>query len=234
MAQKVGIKAYYFGFLRQLKKDKKRFAYLQLIAKNEEDITKWFSEYIFRRSEGRHVAITNFGKSKERKFDLVVIDFSKATEEALGRVKEYKDSLRINYILEAKYFRNRHRFSVSSATDEISGPMKTLKKQCEIDFEDEEEPTTHGGYKVKLLNHKKDVLGLVYCSFVSLKKNDPKKNEFFSRIRDLGKDHFRSYHYDKPGVNLNTAYNDCKIRLGNVNYYCTFKLGFWRNNDVDL
>lgn len=98
MPATTGLTKIYYRFIKHLSKPsvKLRIAPLQLVGKIEDYMTKEFVFHIHRESEGRRFAIVNSGSKGEPKIDISVIKAANGGHQAES-------------LVEAKYFRNRHR-----------------------------------------------------------------------------------------------------------------------------
>jgi hypothetical protein len=163
-------------------------------------------------SGGERLILQNIGSKGEQKIDLVVVS---------GDIDN--NELQIEAAVEAKYLRNCHRYEVNnSAKDEIPTALKELKEQTGKLIK-----KTHGGHGVHLHSHTNEIYGLVFASFVSEKKNDPSKEEYFLSI--LNSKHsacFKYHDLDKPY--FRKVYDDEKIIVLGSPRYATMRVGLWK------
>lgn len=208
-----GITSLFYSFLDTLKKEKEKLALLQLTGKIEEYLVKEFVYHIHLKSEGNRFALINLGNRGEQKIDICILK---------GRSPERDDKAKIVGFIEAKYLRNRHRVWKSSAKDEITTTLKSLKKQLHT-FK----PMKHAEYPVNLSSKRKSIYGLVFASYVNESKDEDDKNRFYKGI--LEKDIAKKFRYhDLPEPYFRKVYDDVKITVLNTDYHVTMRAGLWR------
>lgn len=209
---KHGIIRYYYDFLKQMQVNKSKYAFLQLCGKIEEYLVKEFISYIFIASKGERFALQNIGLKGEKKIDIVIVN---------GNIDE--DDLNIEAAVEAKYLRNCHRYNVNnSAKDEISTALKELKNQTGKLLKDD-----HGGYGIHLHSKTKEIYGLVFSSFVSNIKDDPKKKIYYQSILDSEQCNIFRYHdLEKPY--FRRIYDDVDVKVLDSTRFVTLRAGLWK------
>lgn len=194
-------------FLKYLCQQKEKIAYLQLIGKLEEYLVKEFCYYIFLNSKGKEFAVINVGGKKKKE---QVIDICILTGKNL-------DDPEIKFMIEAKYFRNKHRFRYN-ATDEITTTLKSLNSQMH-DYNVE----THGWFKVS--PNVKKIFGLVFASYIGGKKNTQEKENFYQRILKAAKENLNNLNVlDNMFEDI---YNDIEVKLIDKTFFVTLKAGLW-------
>lgn len=206
---KTGITSFFYSFLGHIKKEKRKFAILQLVGRMEDYLVKEFIYHIYRESGGNRFALTNTGSKGEQKFDIAILS---------GYLKKPS----ITGLIEAKYLRNWHRAWRSDATDETTTVLKSLRKQLGF-FSIKQQ----GNFRVKLASRSKDIYGLVFASYVCAKKDRKAKESFFkSQLENPVAQTFR-YH-DLRKAYFRSVYDDVRITvLGGVRY-ASLRVGLWK------
>ncbi|KKK54558.1 hypothetical protein LCGC14_3083500, partial [marine sediment metagenome] len=189
------LKSTFKPFLKYLTQQKEKIAYLQLIGRLEEYLVKEFCYYVFLNSKGKELAVINMGSNKEQKIDICILS------------GENLDDPEIKFMIEAKYFRNKHRFRLSlSATDEITTTLKSLNSQMH-NYNSE----THGWFKVS--PYVKKIFGLIFISYISEEKNIQEKEKYFQRIIKTAKENLNNL---KVLDNMSEdVYDDIEVNLIN-------------------
>ncbi len=205
-----GVTPLYYSFLKKIKNEKKKFAYLQLIGRIEDYLVKGFIYHIYDKSKGTRFAYPNIGRKGERKYVIAIMDDI--------------DNPTIKGLIEAKYFRNKHRISDNDASDENSTTLKSLSSQL-----GKFNKLKHSYYPVKLSSHNNEVYGLVFASFVSLEENDQKLDSFFKKILTKASD-FNLIYHDLKSPYFNQIYEKTEIKLCKKTIFCTLRAGLWRKN----
>jgi len=211
MSKSLGVTKFFYGFLKHLGKERNKIASLQLSGRLEDSLVHEFIYYVYSSSKGSRFAFTNLGKANEQKVDIVITSGSYE-----------KKSIRA--MIEAKYLRNRHRFSKSNAEDEIATTLRSLKKQLHK-FEESE----HAGLTVKLSSNRQDIYGLVFASYVSFNQENLQddKERFFSKcLSEASKLGFRYHDLDKPY--WRTAFEDEKVKALKTSLSISLRAGLWR------
>ena len=198
-------------FLEYLHQEKEKISYLQLIGKLEEFLVKEFCYFIFTNSEGMECAVVNMGskKTKEQEIDICILSGTSL------------DDPKIIWLIEAKYFRNRHRFKQYNATDEITTTMKSLNKQMHNYNVD-----THGWFKVSSKVTK--IFGLVFASYVSEEQNTQEKQNYSQRILKAAKEKIE----DLVVIDnmFEDIYDEVVINLFDKTFYVSLKAGLWEKS----
>ena len=91
----MNIELFFEDFIKELKRQEEKIAYLLLIGKEEDYLVKEFCYVLFEKSHGEYFAITNMGDQGENKIDICVIK---------GEDLDNLDTLKIIELIEAKYF----------------------------------------------------------------------------------------------------------------------------------
>jgi len=201
------LKSTFKPFLKHLNQQKEKIAYLQLIGKLEEYLVKEFCYYVFLNSKGKEFAVINMGgrKRKEQEIDICILS---------GR---NLDDPEIKFMIEAKYFRNKHRFRYN-ATDEITTTLKSLNSQMH-----DSNVETHGWFKVS--PYVKKIFGLVFLSYISEEKNIQEKEKYYQRIIKTAKENLNNL---KVLDNMSEdVYDDIEVKLINKTFFVTLKAGLW-------
>lgn len=205
----VSITNSFYEFLEYLNKNNEKISSLQLTGKIEDYLVKEFVYFIYKKSGGKNFVLVNIGNKNQQKIDLCLIkgnDSEKA--EIFG-------------LIEAKYIRNNHRIWDNSAMDEITTILNDLHRQLHI-FN----TLNHGGFNVHLISKTNTIYGLVFASFVSKTKNDPKKINFYDAILNKAGANFRYHDLKKPY--FRPIYEDIQVTILNTKFYVTLKAGFWK------
>jgi len=217
---KRGVTTIYYSFIRYLKRNRSKFAFLQVAGRMEDVLVKEFAYHIWRESKGSRYPMTNVGNEQEQKFDIVIL------RGRLGETKEKSESsCEICSLIEAKYLQRRHRAWEFNANDETRPSLKGLRRQL-----GEFRSGKHYGFRVKLQARNRDVYGLVMASYVSPRPNGGPKRE--SEKEGLFKDALNSasgfrYH-DLPTPRFDRVYDDIKVSLLEGKRYCTLRAGLWK------
>jgi len=203
---------YVLSFKNVLRKNKKKYAFLQLTGKNEDYLVKELMFMIYRKSNG-WMTLSNLGNKSELKHDIGILNGNVNKESVVG-------------LIEAKYLRNRHRYWEAKATDESRGALKDLGRQLK-----KKTRQTHGGRRLRLRSLNKAVYGLVFASYISEKKDDAKDGFLKKQLKIATEYKLVSCGADKP--QLKVVYEDEKVRLfGKKDFYVTLWMGMWRRSDV--
>ncbi|MCH7500284.1 MAG: hypothetical protein IH886_09785 [Nitrospinae bacterium] len=203
-----GVTPLYYSFLEKIKSEREKFAYLQLIGRIEDYLVKEFIYHIFIKSKGTRYAYPNVGNKGERKYDIAIMNDI--------------NNPKITALIEAKYFRNKHRISDNDASDENTTTLRDLSSQM-----GKFNKPKHSYYSVKLIGHNKEIYGLVFASFVSLEENDKKLNSFFNKILTKASE-FKLIYHDHKHPYLNKVYEKTLIKVCGKDVFCTLKAGLWR------
>lgn len=206
---KTGITSFFYSFLGHIKKEKRKFAFLQLVGRLEDYLVKEFIYHIYRESAGNRFALTNTGSKGEQKFDIAILS-------------GYLEKPSIIGFIEAKYLRNWHRAWSSDATDETTTVLKSLAKQLGSFV-----LQGHGNFPVKLASRSKDIYGLIFASYVCDKKDRKAKESFFKS--QLGNHMAQTFRYhDLRKAYFRSVYDDVRITiLGGVRY-ASLRVGLWK------
>jgi hypothetical protein len=215
-----GIGSTYYSFIQYLKKNRQKFAFLQLTGRMEDMLVKEFAYHIWRQSKGSWYPMTNVGKKDDRqKFDIAIL------RGTIGDTREESErSCKICGLVEAKYLQRRHRAWEGNANDETKGSLDGLRDQLGKFNSDRQY-----GFKVELQARNNDIYGLVIASYVSptpdgIVRHKGDKKEFFGRIQEDAR--FR--YLDMPKPYLNKVYDDVRIRLLKGERYCSLRAGLWK------
>lgn len=213
MSATTGLTKNYYSFLRHLGRPsvKRRIAPLQLVGKIEDYLTKEFASHIHCESEGRRFVIVNSGSKGEPKIDMAVIKPATGGHQAEA-------------LVEAKYFRNRHRLSPHdmSAVDEHIQSIRELSKQ--ISFVPLE---TQGLHSVGLRSRTTKVYGLVFVSYTRPDDADDRKDKYFSSfLKSAG--NFGFHYHDLKKPYLRSAYEDSPTTVLGMKWRITLRIGLWR------
>jgi len=199
------LKLKFTPFLKYLNQQKEKISYLQLIGKLEEYLVKEFCYYVFLNSKGKEFAVINMGSNKEQKIDICIL------------TGENLDDPEIKFMVEAKYFRNKHRFRYN-ATDEITTTLKSLNSQMH-DYNVE----THGWFKVSPTLKK--IFGLVFASYIGKKKNPQEKKNYYQRILKAAKENLNNLNVlDNMFEDI---YDDIEVKLLDKVFFVSLKAGLW-------
>jgi len=205
-----GIEKLYGFFLRNLREQKHKIAVLQLTGRIEDFLVKEFVYFAYEKSGRKIFALTNIGKRGQKKIDICLL-----------RGKNLRE-VEVYGMIEAKYFRNRHRFKSSNAMDETSPTLNSLKKQL-YPFKG----NSQGGFKVNLLSLTDNIYGLILASYVNEKKDNKVKKNFYQAILSKAEErNFRSHDLQKPY--FNPVFEDVKSKVLNTNFYVTLRAGLWK------
>ena len=211
MSKSLGVTRFFYGFIKHLGEERNKIASLQLSGRLEDYLVHEFIYYVYSSSNGSRFAFTNMGKANEQKVDIVITSGSYE-----------KKSIRA--MIEAKYLRNRHRFSKNNAEDEITTTLRSLKKQLHKFAEGK-----HAGLPVKLSSTRQDIYGLVFASYVSFSQeesNDDKERFFSKCLSEASKLGFRYHDLHKPY--WRTAFEDEKIEALKTSLTISLRAGLWR------
>ena len=212
-----GIAPLYYEFTKYLglPEVRDRVAPLQLVGRMEDYLVKEFARYILRASDGRRFVESNSGRRGEQKVDLVVL---RAAADG-GEILEA--------LVEAKYFRNRHRRSshCTDAMDEIRGSLRSLQSQLRL-----RPVTVHGTHPVKLRARRFRVYGLVFASYARLSSEPNRKPDFFARVLREAQEFGLRYH-DLPKPYFRHAYEDIPVDALGARWLVTLRVGLWRGVD---
>lgn len=208
-----GISEYYYEYIKYLQSQQKRIAPLQLTGKLEEYFVREFVHFVFEKSSGKHLVLTNYGNSRERKIDMCFIRRDRSNPDPV-----------IFGMVEAKYIRNIHRIHEDKkAWDEIDETLKSLHDQTGTCKEEK-----HGDLEVKLISKNHRIYGLVFASHVTYKdENSSDSKEFFNKILEKAKDRFKFYDLLNQNPRLDAIYNREKIKVLGKTAYATLKAGLW-------
>jgi len=207
----MNIELFFEDFIKELKRQEEKIAYLQLIGKEEDYLVKEFCYVLFEKSNGEYFAITNMGDQGENKIDICVIK---------GEDLDNLDTLKIIELIEAKYFRNKHEFRTHLGDDDISSPMKELNKQMSVI---DKNKNTHGWLKLNPGLRKMN--GLVFVSYVSPEINDENKEKYYNKVIKKARDCLVNVNHEK--LSLKSVFDDFKIKLANKNRYVSLRVGLW-------
>lgn len=204
-----GVTPLYYSFFEYLHNQKEKIASLQLIGKLEDYLVKEFCYHVYKESNREVLPLVNFYKKGEQRIDI-----------CLFRGKNLED-IEIYGMIEAKYFRNRHRLWHYDAKDEITTTLNDFKRQLHV-FEGK----THGGFNVNLLSKTNEIYGLIFASYVSKNKDRHLKDNFFNKILEKANQNFRYHDYSKPYFRM--VYNEEEIKIFDSIFYSTLKIGLWK------
>lgn len=194
-------------FAEDLKANKKKLSLLQLVGKLEEYVVKELAFFLYCHYDFQKLPLINIGNRGQHKIDLVLIS---------GNIDD--QILKIELAIEAKYFRNTHRFYyLNSAEDEIPGEIKKLISQT-----DPLTPGTHSYFEVP---KSMEIHGLVIGSFVSDSNNDPGRDVFFQRT--LGRAGMDKFHKSR----FIPVYEDVRVVAGDCERFATLRLCPLRRNE---
>ena len=162
-----GIIRLYYEFLDHLRKPENasRIAPLQLAGKIEDYLTKEFASYIVAASCGSRYVVVNSGLRNEPKIDMALLKVD----------NENHKILTAKHLIEAKYFRNRHRISEidGDSEDEFSTSFCDFRRQLAFI-----PGTMHGYHGVKLRARVPMVYGLALVSYTR-RTQDPDQKTIF-------------------------------------------------------
>ncbi len=213
MPRVIGITRLYYGYLKHLAKPStlRRIAPLQLVGKIEDYLVKEFATFVSNSSESTRFCIVNSGNKNEPKIDLALIKRSKS-----GYVAEA--------LIEAKYFRNRHRLSKTDldAVDEHKQSLVELKKQLSYTPE-----ATLGFHEVKLRSKSTKIYGLVFVSYARPSHAEDRKTEYFAQFLQKSEEHGFQYH-DLKKPYLRSIYEDKPINVLGQQWLVTLRGALWR------
>ena len=197
-------------FLQYLNINRQRIAYLQLQGKLEDFLVKEFCYFIYTKSKGRYATVVNMGKKnkEEKRIDICIISGQQLDLEQIEIVG----------LIEAKYFRNWHRFLPLSAEDNLRTLMKDFNRQIY-----RVEKDTHGWFNLNSSVNK--VNAIAFASFVSYEQNDSKKEMYYTKILNIAKEVFANYIIST--FSFQKAYEDTEIELFNKKIYVTLRAGIW-------
>jgi hypothetical protein len=196
-------------FIKELKRQEEKIAYLQLLGKEEDYLLKEFCYVLFKKSNGEYFTITNKGNKKENKIDISVIK---------GEDLDNHDTLEIVEMIEAKYFSNKHEFRTHLRDADIGSPMKELNNQMRyID------KNTHGW--LKLSPNVRKTNGLVFVSYVSPEISKESKENYYNKILEKARDSIKNINY--KSLSLKSVFEDIIIAFANKNRYISLRVGLW-------
>ena len=202
---------YFKGFIKKLKKNKEKIAYLQLLGKQEKYLVNEFCHCLFETSNGEYFAITERGDKGEKKIDICVVK---------GDDLDNLNTLRIIELIEAKYFANKPGFRTHLANDDIGTPMKELNDQM---YFIDKNKNTHGWLQLSPDLHK--INGLAFVSYVSSEANKEKKEKYFKKVLKEAKEKINNINHEK--LVLEDVFDDVEIKLANKTRYVSLRLGLW-------
>ncbi len=215
-----GISPTYYSFLKYVRKNSLKFAFLQLAGRMEDMLVKEFAYHIWHESHGSRYPMTNVGNKGEQKFDIVVL------RGTLGKTKKDSEaSCEVCTLVEAKYVQRRHRAWEFNANDETKSSLKGLQRQLGKFKSD-----NHYGFRVKLQARNSDIYGLVIASHVAIETSrgpsrTSEKERFFGGVLQGAKD-FR--YLDLPKARFDKVYDDVDVTLLNGKRYCSLRVGLWK------
>ena len=213
-----GIIRLYYEFLDHLRKPENasRIAPLQLAGKIEDYLTKEFASYIVAASCGSRYVVVNSGLRNEPKIDMALLKVD----------NENNKILIAEHLIEAKYFRNRHRISEidGDSEDEFSTSFRDFHRQLAFI-----PGTMHGYHGVKLRARVPMVYGLALVSYTRRTQDPDQKLIFYKRFRNKASKYGFRYH-DLPLPYLPSAFEDFPIQLLGQSWLVTLKVGLWRLN----
>ena len=209
-----GILETYYSFLKHLEVKKEEISVLQLTGRIEGFLVKEFVYFIHRSSGGRNFALVNVGNKNQQKIDLCLINGNSV------------NSAKIYGLIEAKYFRNRHRLWTSNAMDEITPTLKDLSRQLHV-FEG----YSHGVFNVNLKSRANVIYGLVFASYINETKNEAGKRNFYKTILDKASENFKYHDLSRPY--FRPIFDDFKVRVLNTDFYVTLKSGLWKRKGAN-
>lgn len=129
-------------------------------------------------------------------------------------------------MIEAKYLRNRHRFSNNSAEDEIKTILRSLQKQLHQFSEN-----VHAGYPVQLLSKRQDIYGIVFSSYVDVFGKEEEinigKERFYSRCLSAASDLGLRYH-DLRKPYWRSAFENERVNALKTSWSISLRAGLWR------
>ena len=217
-----GISPSYYSFREYIRKNSKKFAFLQLAGRMEDMLVKEFAYHIWHESKGNRYPMTNVGKKGEQKFDIVIL------RGRLGESKkESQSSCEVCTLVEAKYVQRRHKAFEGNANDETKGSLESLRSQL-----GEFKSDMQFGFRVKLQARNRDIYGLVIASYVATKRCEAstrasEKESFFTgvlqRAKGLG---FR--YLDFPYPTFDKVYDDVEVTVLKGKRVCSLRVGLWK------
>lgn len=206
---KTGVTSCFGSFLRHITRDKRKFAFLQLVGRMEEFLVKEFIYHIYCDSKGSRFGLTNIGNKKEKKIDIAILSGNLESPTIVGFV-------------EAKYLRNWHRAWPSDASDETSAALKSLADQL-----GPLKRRAYGNFEVKLASRSKDIYGLVFASYVSKNRDvEPKEAFFKGQLEKEAARKFRYHDLRKPY--FRPIYDDVKTEVLAGARFCSLRAGLWK------
>lgn len=122
-------------------------------------------------------------------------------------------------MIEVKYIRNKHRFYDGNAKDEITSILKNFKGQLGVC-----EKPSHGRINVNLPSKDKNIYGLVFASYVSRKKNEEEKKEFYQLVQKQASG-FINHDLNEP--DFDNIFDNVEVKVLETTYYTTLKAGLW-------
>lgn len=199
-----GVTTLYYSYLKYLSKERKKIALLQLTGRIEDYLVR---EFIWHAHTKHNFGVANIGSKNQQKIDICLL-------------KGKLDNPTIYCMVEAKYFRNKHRLW-DNATDEIGYTLKDLNRQLHyFNY------SKHGNMEVGLISKSHSIYGLVFASYVNNKKDKSKKDKFYKDIKNAACKYFK-YH-DLPNPGFRKVFDDVKVRVLNTDFYVTLKGGLWK------
>lgn len=196
------------GFLDYLNDNRQKIGYIQLTGKMEKFLVKEFCYFIYTKSKGKYATAIDMGKKKEKRIDICVI---------AGQQLDY-EQIEIVALIEAKYFRNWHRFFPLTDEDKILEIMKGFIKQIYPVEKD-----SHGWFNLN--SSVKRVNAIAFASFVSYEQKDSKKEAYYTRILNTARKMFENDIIST--FSFQRAYEDTEIELFNKKIYVTLRAGLW-------
>ncbi len=201
-----GITSLYYSFRGYLAKQARKIALLQLTGRIEDFLVREFIYYAWTKGI---FSVSNIGNKKEQKLDICLLKGNVSSPKIFG-------------MIEAKYFRNIHRYKIkSNATDEIESVLKELNRQLHT-FE----KSKHANFRVRLISRAQNIYGLVFASYVSGEINEKKKKRFYNIILGKAERYFKYHDLLQPY--FRPIFDDIKIDVLKTPFYVTLKCGLWR------
>ena len=208
MIRQTGIVKLYDSFLKSLYNNRKRIAYLQFTGMLEDYLTREFAYHIYLRSRHSLFTYTNYSTKRARRFDIVIFDGKSSARKIKG-------------LIEAKYLCNKHRDTKEQAIDNIGSSLASLTKQIST----KNIKSYLGRDVLKLRSRSTNIYGLVFASFISLKRKDPEKIDFDKKIYSRA---MRLRYHDYQMPYLHKVYDDVKVDILGQNKFASLKVGLWR------
>ena len=188
-----------------------RISYMQLVGKLENQLSLELSRYIHAVESNTLFSYTNFGKSNEPRFDLVVTEHDPVSK-----------TNPIRFLAEAKYLRNRHRNWNSNASDEDRGSLNDLRTQCTVAI-----PQIHGDHPVMLLGIAPSIWAIVFVSHTEV-GNDRLSNKlkYLTRVTSLASE-LGFTEPDGTSPILQTVYTNQTHQVQGSHCSCSLSIGLW-------